>query len=140
MFESFGEAEVAIVTAQEQKHPLDLISPCISPADVLYLRNCVKDVRVSAELKRYVVDIVAATRGAPSVQLGAGPRASLALIRVSQALALISGDQFVTPDHILEMAVPVIAHRLVLDPQAKFAGITAASVVESILKSVHVPA
>ena len=133
------EAEVAIVTAQEQKHPLDLISPCISPADVLYLRSCVKDVRVSAELKRYVVDIVTATRGAPSVQLGAGPRASLALVRVSQALALLTGDPFVTPDHILEMAVPVIAHRLVLDPQAKFAGITTASVVEGIIKSVRVP-
>jgi MoxR-like ATPase len=127
------EAEVAIVTAQEHQHPLDLISACISPADVLYLRSCVKDVRVSAELKRYVVDIVTATRGAPSVQLGAGPRASLALVRVSQALALITGDQFVTPDHILEMAVAVIAHRLVLDPQAKFAGVTAASVVADIL-------
>jgi MoxR-like ATPase len=134
------EAEVAIVTAQEQKHPLDLISPCISPADVLYLRSCVKDVRVSAELKRYVVDIVTATRGAPSVQLGAGPRASLALVRVAQALALIAGGQFVTPDHILELAVPVIAHRLVLDPQAKFAGVTTASVVESIIKSVRIPA
>ena len=134
------EVEVSILTAQETNHPLDLISACVTHADVLYLRNCVKEVRVSAELKRYVVDIVTATRGAPSVQLGAGPRASLALIRLAQALALISGDEFVSPDHIREMAVPVIAHRLVLDPQAKFAGVTTPSVVENILKTVRVPA
>ena len=135
-----ADAEVAIVTAQEHNHPLDSISPCVTPADVLFLRGCVKDVRISAELKRYVVDIVGATRGAPSVQLGAGPRASLALVRIAQALALVAGDHFVTPDHILEVAVPVIAHRLVLDPQAKFAGVTTASVVQNILKSVRVPA
>ena len=134
------EAEVSILTAQEHNHPLDLISPCVTLADALFLRNCVKEVRVSGELKRYVVDIVTATRGAPSVQLGAGPRASLALTRLSQALALIDGEEFVTPDHIREMAVPVIAHRLVLDPQAKFAGVTTPSVVENILKTMRAPA
>jgi MoxR-like ATPase len=134
------EVEVSILTAHEQSHPLELISACATSADVLYLRSCVKEVRVSAELKRYVVDIIAATRGAPSVQLGAGPRASLALTRLAQALALIYGDEFVTPEHIREMAVPAVAHRLVLDPQAKFAGVTTPSVVENILKAVRVPA
>lgn len=134
------EVEVSIISAQEQRHPLEQISPCVTTQDVLDLKQCVKNVRVSPELKRYVVDIVAATRGAPAVQLGAGPRASLALTHLAQALALIDGDEFVTPEHIREMAVPVLAHRLVLDPQAKFAGVTTPSVVENILKAARVPA
>ena len=134
------EVEVSIISAQEQRHPLEQISPCVTTQEVLYLKQCVKNVRVSPELKRYVVDIVAATRGAPQVQLGAGPRASLALTHLAQALALIGGDEFVTPEHIREMAVPVLAHRLVLDPQAKFAGVTTPSVVENILKAARVPA
>ena len=134
------EDEVSIISAQEQRHPLEQISACVTTQEVLYLRQCVKNVRVSPELKRYVVDIVAATRGAPAVQLGAGPRASLALTHLAQALALIVGDEFVTPEHIREMAVPVLAHRLVLDPQAKFAGVTTPNVVENILKAARVPA
>jgi MoxR-like ATPase len=134
------EVEVSIISAQEQRHPLEQISPCVTTQEVLYLKQCVKNVRVSPELKRYVVDIVAATRGAPAVQLGAGPRASLALTHLAQALALIDGDEFVTPEHIREMAVPVLAHRLVLDPQAKFAGVTTPSVVENILEAARVPA
>jgi MoxR-like ATPase len=134
------EVEVSIISAQEQRHPLERISACVSTLDVLYLKQCVKNVRVSPELKRYVVDIVAATRGAPAVQLGAGPRASLALTHLAQGLALIGGGDVVTPEHIREMAVPVLAHRLVLDPQAKFTGVTTPNVVENIIKAVRVPA
>jgi MoxR-like ATPase len=64
----------------------------------------------------------------------------LALARLAQALALIDGSGFVTPDHIREMAVPVLAHRLVLDPQAKFSGVTAQQVVGDVLRAIRVPA
>jgi MoxR-like ATPase len=86
------------------------------------------------------VDLVRATRGAPGVTLGAGPRASLALTRVAQGLALVDGSEFVTPDHIRALAVPVLAHRLVLDPQAKFSGATAQGIVTDILGKIPVPA
>ena len=131
--------EVAILTAQAQNHPLEHVAPCASAADVLRLRDAAQHVRLSEELKRYIVDVVAGTRGAPGVQLGASPRASLAIMKTAQALALFDGSEFVTPDHIREIAVPVIAHRLVLDPQAKFAGTTARGVAEDILKRVPVP-
>ncbi len=131
--------EVAILTAQAQNHPLEHVAPCASAADVLRLRDAAQHVRLSEELKRYIVDVVAGTRGAPGVQLGASPRASLAIMKTAQALALFDGSEFVTPDHIREIAVPVIAHRLVLDPQAKFAGTTARTVAEDILKRVPVP-
>ncbi len=135
-----AEAEVAIVNAQEQAHPLDALQACVTVQDVRTLKQQVKHSRVSAELKRYAVDLARATRGAPSVQLGAGPRASLALVRMAQALALVQGGDFVTPDHIRDMAVSVLAHRLSLDPAAKFSGLSAQDVVADLLKTVPVPA
>ncbi len=135
-----ADTEVEIVSAQEQRHPLDTIGPCVGVEDVRWLKRCVKDVRISAELKRYAVELARATRAAPSVQLGGGPRASLALSRMGQALALVCGDDYVKPDHIRDIAVPVLAHRLLLDPQAKFSGVTAQDVVAEVLKSVPVPA
>ena len=132
--------EVAILAAQAERHPLDDLAPCVSPEETRALRTAVRGVRVSDELKRYAVDLVRATRHAPGVQLGASPRASLALIGAAQALALADGQAFVAPEHVQELAVPVIAHRLSLDPQARFSGVTAAAVVEEIVKSVAVPA
>ncbi|HKB26947.1 MAG TPA: MoxR family ATPase [Methylomirabilota bacterium] len=134
------EEEVAIVAAQEQRHPIDALGPVVSMADVLELRRRVREVRASDELKRYAVDIVRGTRAAPGVQLGASPRASLALIKAAQALALLDGGAFVLPEHVQELAVPVVAHRLVVDPQARFSGVTVQGLVEEIVKKVPVPA
>jgi len=134
------EEEVAILSAQTKRHPVDDLAACVNLADVVRLRDSVKDVRISEELKRYIVDVVSATRGAQGVQLGASPRASLALMKVTQALALFDGQPFVTPDHIQEMASATIAHRLSLEPQAKFSGLTGRGVVDEILKKLPVPA
>ncbi|MFO1488317.1 MAG: MoxR family ATPase [Verrucomicrobiota bacterium] len=132
--------EVAVLTAQEHQHPLDHLQPCVTLEDVLALRQAVEGVRISQELKRYVVDLVAATRTAPGVQLGASPRASLTLMKSAQALAFFDGLDFVTPEQIQELAVPVIAHRLVMESQARFSGVTAHSVVAGIVKKLKVPA
>jgi len=132
--------EVAILTAQERNHPLDDLEPCATLADVLTLKHAVRQVRMSDELKRYTVDLVSGTRGAAGVQLGASPRASIALMKAAQALALFEGLEFVTPEQIQELAVPVIAHRLVMEPQARFAGQTARGVVEEVVKKIKVPA
>jgi MoxR-like ATPase len=133
------EEEVAILSAQAQRHPIDTLAPCVTMDDVLAVRRHVFGVRMSDELKRYVVDVVRQTRAANGVQLGASPRASLALMKTAQALALIEGRQFVIPEDVREMAVPVIAHRLIVDPQARFAGVSAVSIVEEILTKVPVP-
>ncbi len=134
------EEEVAILSAQEKSHPISRVTASVTLAEVLALRRRVAEVRLAPELKRYIVDIVAATRKAPSVKMGASPRASLALMKVAQAAALLDGSDFALPEHIREMAVPVIAHRLMLDPQAKFSGVTPQAVVETILKELPVPA
>jgi MoxR-like ATPase len=134
------EDEVAILTAQEHNHPLEKLTACATLAEVLALKRAVEDIRISDELKRYAVDIVAATRGASGVQLGASPRASIALMKTAQAEALFDGTDFVVPEQIQKLAVPVIAHRLVLEPQARFSGLTSRSVVEAVLKKLPVPA
>lgn len=134
------EQEVAILSAQEHNHPLHDLEPVATLTDVLTLRRAVELVRLSDELKRYIVDLVAATRSAPGVQLGASPRASIALMKTAQAMALFEGLDFVTPEQIQKLAAPVIAHRVVLEPQARFAGVTQRGVVEDILKRLPVPA
>ncbi len=131
--------EIGILSAQEQRHPIEAITSCVSMNDVLTLRQRVKEIRVSPELRRYLVEIVRATRSAPGVQLGASPRASLSLTKAAQALALFDDLEFVTPEHIQELAVPVIAHRIMLDPQARFSGATARTIVEDVLKTIPVP-
>jgi MoxR-like ATPase len=132
--------EVAILTAQQHDHPLEKLKSVATLADVIVLKHAVEDVRISDELKRYAVDLVAATRTMPGVQLGASPRASIALMKIAQAMALMDGAEFVTPEQIQTLAVPVIAHRLVLEPQARFSGITARGVVEEVVKKLPMPA
>jgi MoxR-like ATPase len=133
------EEEVEILNAQEREHPLDCIEPCISLVDLVTLKRTVRETRVSEELKRYMVELTTATRNWPGVQLGASPRASITLMKVAQALAVFDGSDFVTPDHIQELAEPVIAHRLAMEPQAKFTGLTARGVVREVLKKVPAP-
>ena len=133
------EDEVAILSAQAQRHPIDTLSPCVSIDDMLMVRRRAAAVRMSDELKRYAVDVVRATRAATGIQLGASPRASLALMKAAQALALSEGREFVIPEDVREMAVPVIAHRMVVEPQARFAGVTTAGLVEEILAKIPMP-
>jgi MoxR-like ATPase len=135
-----SDQEAAILTSQEDRHPLDSINACATLADLQALQQAVKTVRIADEVKKYIVSLARATRQYPGVQLGASPRASLALARIAQAFALFDGVDYVTPDHIQESAVAVIAHRLVMDSQARFSGLTAAGVVADILKKTPAPA
>ena len=132
--------EVEILSDRIKSNPLNQIKPCISLTEAVLLKKQVEKIRVSDTMKRYLVDLVNATRFADGVQLGASPRGSLALMKVAQALALFDGSEFITPEHIQELAVSVIAHRLVMQPQARFSGQTAGGVVSEILKTTPVPA
>jgi MoxR-like ATPase len=132
--------EIEIVSNQIQEHPIEHIQPCISLEDISTVKERVRQIRISKELKHYIVDIVAATRLTPEVQLGASPRGSVALMKVAQALALFDGYGFVSPDHIQEVAVAALAHRLVMSPQSCFSERTAKDCIEQILTSIPVPA
>lgn len=132
--------EAAILADQSTRHPVDVLEPAVSRAEVVDLVNAAKAVRFSDELRHYVVTLVAATRGHEGVQLAASPRASLALMKVSQALSLFEGRDFVLPETIQAVAADVIAHRLVLEPEARYSGVTARSIVAGLLESIPVPA
>jgi MoxR-like ATPase len=131
--------EVAILNAQGNQHPLTHLKACISLDELRALQQQVKQVRISEELKQYIVAIVAETRKIADVQLGASPRASLTLMKAAQALALVDGLAFVTPDIIKELAVPVIAHRLSLNAQSKFSGMTTGQLVQEIVNKLPIP-
>jgi MoxR-like ATPase len=131
--------EVNILKSQNREHPLESIEACITVDEMLHLKAAVKSVRISDELYHYVVSLVSATRDQPEVKLGASPRASLLLMRCAQALSLIDGFDFVTPDSIRELAVPVISHRLGLDSQSQFSGVDSKSLIREIVQKVPVP-
>jgi MoxR-like ATPase len=133
------DEEVAVLTDQRESHPIEGVAPCVTKEDMLVLQQDLLKIRIGDALKRYIVDLMNATRTYRGVKLGASLRASLALMKTAKAIALFEGYEFVTPEHIQEMAVPVIAHRLVMDPQALFSGATAEGAIEDIMKSVPVP-
>jgi MoxR-like ATPase len=132
--------EMNVLADQFLDHPIADVRPCIAQDEVAQLNQYVKQVRISDELRQYMVQIVQATRTAEGVAIGASPRASLALMKTAQAIALFDGNAFVVPEHVQEVAVPVVAHRLVMEPQARFAGITSQQLVDDVLKQIPVPA
>ena len=134
-----ADAEAALLDDQRLGHPLEQITPCADAADILDLREAVAQVRVSEPIRRYIVALVAATRGADGVVLGASPRASLTLMKIGQALALFDGLDYLPPEPIREAAVPVIAHRLGLETQARYSGRDAEDIVRDCLQRVPVP-
>lgn len=131
--------EVEILSEQNERHPLESINPVVGIEEIINLKRRISNIRISEEIKHYIVDIIRSTRSTPGILNGASPRASLALMKTSQALALFDGLEYVTPDHIQEIAAPVISHRLMLDSQTRFSGITTRNIVEEILKKIHVP-
>jgi MoxR-like ATPase len=135
-----AHTEVAMLDAQDLGHPLAAIGPVASREEIVALKRRVRHVRIAHELRHYVVELVRRTRSTPQVILGCGPRGSLALVHTAKALALVEGSEFVRPEHIQALAVEVLAHRMVVDPQARFAGLNAKTIVTDILQDVRVPA
>ena len=133
------DQEVELLSALHQAHPIDRIEPCEGLDGILALQRAAARIFVSQPVKAYIVSLARATRQAPGIALGAGPRASIALMKTACALALFDGLDFVTPDHVREIAVAVMAHRLGMDPKARFAGRSAAAAVADILDTVPVP-
>jgi MoxR-like ATPase len=131
--------EAAILADQTERHPVEQLQAVVSRDEILSLMAAARHVRFSEELRHYVVSLVAATRGHPAIQLAASPRASLALMKVSQALALFEGHDFVSPELIQSVAPDVIAHRLVLSPEAKYAGAGARQIIADLIDQLPVP-
>ena len=111
----------------------------ITPEILTKLRESLEEILVKEELSAYIVDIVRQTRRHPSVLVGAGPRATQALILAGRTHAAINGRDFITPDDIKSMALPVLEHRLILRPEYEIEGLTVDEVIGEILKEIAVP-
>jgi MoxR-like ATPase len=110
-----------------------------TPADLLAMQRAVEDVHVAASVGRYMVELVGATRASPRVQVGASPRGTLALLKVARARAALAGRDFVTPEDVKAVAVPALAHRLILRPELWVRRVRTEDVVAELLEQVPTP-
>ncbi len=131
--------EVDIIERVEKEHPLSRLGSVVTPADIISLQDASISVYVDHVIKQYIVNIVELTRHREQISLGASPRASIGLFHTCKALALIKGRDYVIPDDVKELATPVLAHRLVLSPAARIAGVNAPQIVSELLEFVPVP-
>jgi MoxR-like ATPase len=134
-----ADDEVEVLARYQQSEPLEELAPVASAADMLALQQAVRQLHIADPVRRYVIEIVRATRSSDEVQLGASPRASLALHRAAQALAALRGRDFVKPDDVKELAPPVLAHRLILHPEARLRGRAPATIVQALVARVPAP-
>lgn len=133
------EEEAQMLSNLQYGHPIDDLNPVVTAKEWLLCQEAVRSVHVDDKIKRYVLEIVHASREDEDVLLGGSPRASLALFRTSQALAAVAGRDFVIPDDVKRMAQPVLAHRLILRPESRLRKKTPASVVTELVSNVKVP-
>ena len=131
--------EARMLTEQTSDPPLDSLRPVATAADVRSLSAAAADVFVEESLNRYVVTLLRQTRADARVYLGASPRAGIALLRVAKARALADGRGFVAPDDVKAVAEPVLAHRLIVAPEARAAGLTGGQLVRETLEHTPVP-
>ncbi len=137
-YPDFAE-ELSIIEHQEQVHPIESLEAVVTAEEIIELQVAAQSVYVDQLVRQYIVSLTEATRNHREISLGASPRASLGLFRSARALALVRDRDYVIPDDIKALAIPVIAHRLVLSPSARMRGIRNTDVVEDLLNNVPVP-
>ena len=131
-------AEREILSGARRDRAQNDAPPVMSAAEIVALQAAIRNIYVDNSVQEYILDLVAATRSAAGIVIGASPRGSLSLLRASQARAALQGRDFVKPDDVKALAVATLAHRLIVRPEQRARGLTAAAAVETILKSTAV--
>ena len=131
--------EARMLTEQTGDPPLDTLEPVADAADAVALAEAAKAIYVEESLNRYVVALLRASRGDSRLYLGASPRAGIALLRVAKARALANGREYLLPDDVKAVAAPVLAHRLIVAPEARSSGLTGEQIVREVLEKTPVP-
>jgi MoxR-like ATPase len=132
--------EIAILERFQEADPSLELKAVTDPEQLTTLQHARKKIRVSPPVKEYIADIVRATRSHSALRLGASPRGSLGLMRTGQALAALRGRDYVLPDDIKQLVIPVIVHRLILKEEERLRGGTPEHILEEIIKHTPVPA
>ena len=131
--------EMKIIEDQRLKHPIETLQPVAKAREVLRAAQDIKSVFVSSAAKRYITDLSRRTRQSSDIYLGASPRGTLNLSRASQARAALNGRAHVLPDDVKDMAVPVLAHRIIVSPAARLRELSADRIVQEIVRNTPVP-
>ncbi|MDQ0208471.1 AAA family ATPase [Alkalicoccobacillus murimartini] len=131
--------ELEVLNRLENQHPIDQLESVIDTTELLTLREQVAAIFVDQDIKNYLVQIIHQTRGNDLIELGVSPRGSIALMKAAKALALLNGREYVLPDDIKRLAVPVLAHRMTLSTQARMSNLSAREIIQQILSRVEVP-
>jgi MoxR-like ATPase len=131
--------ELTILSAQQYQHPVDNLHQVITVQELIAAQAAVREVYVAEEIKRYIVDLVNATRQHQDVYLGSSPRGSLALFRTSQTRAAMAGRDYVIPDDVKALAEVTLAHRIIVGPAARIRDISSRTIVQDVLTTTPVP-
>jgi len=136
------EEEINILLNQQSVSQITLlknVEPLVTPAQITEYRNIISQVIIDPKLVEFIAKIVNETRSNSSLYLGASPRASLAILKSAKAHAAMMGRDFVTPEDIIEMAVPVMRHRIILTPEKEMEGLSADELINDIISKIEVP-
>jgi len=131
--------ELTVLSAQQYEHPIANLQQVVSIQELLSAQQAIREIYVADEVKRYIIDLVNATRQHPDVYLGSSPRGSLALFRTSQARAAMAGRDYVIPDDVKALAEVTLAHRVIVGPAARIKDISSRTVIQDVLASTGVP-
>ena len=131
--------EVAIMDGREATDPIDLLNSSCSAADIIALQQYADTVYIDELIKQYIVEIANATRSHPDTTLGVSPRASINLMKGAKAFAMLQGRDYVIPDDVKAIAVPVMSHRVLLSPSARMRGVNQSNIVNEALEQSPVP-
>ena len=134
-----ADDEVTVLDEQQVNHPVDSLSPVTDPSEIAQVQGAVREVYIDPLIKQYIVALAGATREHEDVYLGASPRGSIALLRTSQASALLDGRDYVIPDDVKDLVFVSLEHRIIISPGARVKGTTAADILADCLGRVAVP-
>jgi MoxR-like ATPase len=133
------DEESQMLDMLKREHPLDKLQPVITADQLVACQRAVRTVHVDPKIRRYITEIVHATRSHHDVRLGGSPRASIALYRTSQAVAAIRGRSFVEPDDVKQIVPAVLGHRIILQPESRLQNVSVSDILTDILDETKVP-
>lgn len=133
------DEELKMLDLLQRRHPIDDVQPVVGAEELLAAQRAVREVHVDEKVRRYLTQIVHQTRRSEDLSLGGSPRATIALFRCAQALAAVSGRNYVLPDDVKKIAPPVLTHRVIVRPESRLRKMTAAAIVEDLIEDVPVP-
>jgi MoxR-like ATPase len=131
--------ELQMLEMLQRGHPIDSLEPVVTADELVQCQQAVRDVHIDQRIREYLLEIVHDTRDHEDLALGGSPRASIALFRTSQAMAIVRGRNYVLPDDVKRIVAPVMIHRLILKPESRLRKVTADQIVREIVAEIAVP-